>query len=118
MNFIDRGGRFGPDATNEEFGAPLYQTIVLVSYFNAGVRAIDVRDPYNPKEVAYYVPSTTKATDMRYGKLKGVENVGRQVIQTNNVATDDRGNIYIVDRANTGMHVLERQGKAREIIGR
>ena len=31
-------------------------------------------------------------------------------IQTNNVDVDDRGNIYIVDRANTGMHILEYTG--------
>ena len=117
-NFIDRGGRFGPHATNEEMGPPFYKKIVFVSYFNAGVRAIDVRDPYNPREVAYYIPETTQATDKRVGKLKGLENVARQVIQTNNVATDDRGYIYIVDRANTGMHVLQLQGKAAEIVGK
>jgi hypothetical protein len=36
------------------------------------------------------------------------------VIQTNNVEVDDRGYIYIVDRANNGMHVLELTGPARE----
>jgi len=34
-------------------------------------------------------------------------------IQTNNVDVDDRGYIYIVDRANTGMHILELTGEAR-----
>jgi hypothetical protein len=28
------------------------------------------------------------------------------------VETDDRGYIYIVDRANTGMHILELTGEA------
>ena len=32
--------------------------------------------------------------------------------QTNNVEVDDRGYIYIVDRANT-MHILELTGAAR-----
>ena len=36
-------------------------------------------------------------------------------IQTNNVETDDRGFVYIVDRANTGMHVLELTGVARGV---
>ena len=36
-------------------------------------------------------------------------------LQTNNVETDDRGYIYIVDRANTGMHILELTGDARAI---
>jgi len=38
-------------------------------------------------------------------------------IQTNNVETDERGYIYIVDRANTGLHILELTGAAREIAG-
>jgi hypothetical protein len=38
-------------------------------------------------------------------------------IQTNNVETDDRGYIYIVDRANTGMHILELTGEARTLAG-
>jgi hypothetical protein len=37
--------------------------------------------------------------------------------QTNNVPTDDRGYIYIVDRANTGLHILRLTGAAREIFG-
>jgi hypothetical protein len=36
-------------------------------------------------------------------------------IQTNNVEVDDRGYIYIVDRANTGLHILELTGAAREV---
>jgi len=28
---------------------------------------------------------------------------------------DDRGYVYIVDRANTGMHILELTGEARKI---
>ena len=36
-------------------------------------------------------------------------------IQTNNVEVDDRGYIYIVDRANTGLHILELTGEARAI---
>ena len=36
-------------------------------------------------------------------------------IQTNNVEVDDRGYIYIVDRANTGMHILELTGAARRL---
>jgi hypothetical protein len=38
------------------------------------------------------------------------------VVQTNNVASDDRGYIYIVDRADTGLHVLQLEGDAKKII--
>jgi len=48
--------------------------------------------------------------------LQGNPNVCRRVVQTNNVATDDRGYIYIVDRADTGLHVLRFEGEAEAII--
>ena len=54
--FCDIGGRFGPHATNEEFGPPFYKKIVFVSYFNAGVRAFDVRDPYDPQKRGIFHP--------------------------------------------------------------
>jgi hypothetical protein len=38
-------------------------------------------------------------------------------IQSNNAETDERGYIYVVDRANTGLHILELTGEARQIAG-
>jgi hypothetical protein len=115
-DFCDRGGRFGPHATNEEFGPPFYQKIVFVSYFNAGVRAFDIRDPYNPQNVAFFIPAITANTDYRCGPYQGNPNVCVRAIQTNNVATDDRGYIYIVDRANTGLHILRLVGDTKKIV--
>ena len=116
-HFCDRGGRFGPHSTNEEFGPPFFQKIVFTAQFNAGVRATDVRDPYNPTEVASFIPAVNANTDLRCGPFKGNANVCVPSVQTNNVATDDRGFIYIVDRANSGMHILRLTGKAAEIAG-
>jgi hypothetical protein len=115
-NFCSRGGRFGTHASNESMAPIFYKKIVFLSYFNAGVRAVDVRDPYHPKEIGYFIPSITDATDKRCVKLKG-EDRCKVAIQTNNVETDDRGYIYIVDRANTGMHILELTGEARKPAG-
>src|SRR5262249_25638420 len=106
-----------PHATNEEFGPPFYQKLVFVSYFNAGVRALDVRDPYNPRDVAFFIPATTANTDFRCGPYRGNTNVCRQVIQTNNVATDERGFVYIVDRAKTGLPIRRLTGDAGKIVG-
>jgi hypothetical protein len=39
----------------------------------------------------------------------------KTAIQTNNVDVDDRGYVYIVDRANTGLHILELSGPARKV---
>ena len=107
--FCARGGRFGSHSSNEN-QPPMYAgKMIFVAWFNAGVRAIDIRDPFHPKEAGYYIPATTAKTDKRCVRTAQGERC-KVAIQTNNVDLDDRGNIYIVDRANTGMHILEYTG--------
>ena len=113
-NFCSRGGRFGTHSSNENFTPIYYKRLLFLAYFNAGVRAVDIRDPYHPREVAYYIPAVTAATEPRCVKVGGGDRC-KIAIQTNNVEVDDRGYIYIVDRANTGLHVLELTGEARRI---
>jgi hypothetical protein len=113
--FCGRGGRFGTHASNESTTPVYYRRLMFFSHFNAGVRAVDIRDPYHLKEVAYYIPAITKNTDKRCIKLEIGEERCKVAIQTNNVEVDDRGYIYAVDRANTGMHILELTGAARKI---
>ena len=48
--------------------------------------------------------------------IDGVE-VCDVAIQTNNVNIDDRGLIYGVDRAHTGLHIVELTGEAAAIVG-
>ena len=114
-NFCSRGGRFGSHASNESFTEVFYGKLVFVSWFNAGVRAIDIREPWSPREAGFYVPATTANTDQRCATIGGQE-ICKIAIQTNNVEGDDRGLIYAVDRANTGLHILELTGDARKII--
>jgi hypothetical protein len=71
--------------------------------------------PTTPKEVAYYIPAITNKTDKRCVPNPAGGESCKVAIQTNNVEVDDRGLIYIVDRANTGMHILELTGAARKI---
>ena len=91
-----------------------YRRLMFFSWFNAGVRVVDVRNPYRPREVGYYIPARTAKTDLRCAdeeKKTGCV----PVIQINNVEVDDRGYIYAVDRANSGLFVLELTGEARAI---
>jgi hypothetical protein len=113
-NFCSRGGRFGAHSANE-YQHPAYQNrIVFVTWFNAGVRALDVRDPYNLKEIAYYIPALTERSDTRC--VKGASGQScKRAIQSNNAEVDDRGYIYVVDRADNGMHILELTGSARSV---
>ena len=115
FNFCERGGRFGPHSTNENFGHPFYQKIVFIAYFAGGVRAVDYRDPFRPNEVGFFIPDITANTDLRCATINGVLDCPPS-IQTNNVDTDERGFIYIVDRANTGAHILQLTGAALGII--
>jgi hypothetical protein len=115
-NFCQRGGRFGSHSSNESMAPVFYKKVAFITYFNAGVRAVDVRNPYQPKEIGYFIPSITEATDKRCIKVDGQERC-KIAIQSNNVETDDRGYIYVVDRANTGMHILELTGEARAVAG-
>jgi hypothetical protein len=113
-DFCGRGGRFGTHSSNENFTPIYYKRVMFFAHFNAGVRAVDVRDPYNPKEIAYYIPAITDKTDKRCVG-RGADERCKVAIQTNNVDVDDRGYIYTADRANTGLHILELTGTARNV---
>jgi hypothetical protein len=113
-NFCSRGGRFGTHSSNESMTPVFYRRLMFFAHFNAGVRAVDIRDPYHPREAAHYIPAVTPRGDKRCATVDGKEHCAK-VIQTNNVEVDDRGYIYIVDRANNGMHILELTGAARRI---
>jgi hypothetical protein len=113
-DFCTRGGRFGTHSSNESFTPIYYKRILFLAHFNAGVRAVDIRDPLHPREVAYFIPAITAHTEPRCIRVGGTDRC-KVAIQTNNVEVDDRGYIYVVDRANTGVHVLELTGAARAI---
>ena len=108
--FCSRGGRFGSHSSNEN-QPPMYaKKMIFVAWFNAGVRAVDIRDPFHPREAGYYIPATTEKTDKRCVGTGSGERC-KVAIQTNNLEVDDRGYIYIVDRADTGLHILEFTGR-------
>ena len=58
--YKDRGGRFGAHNLHENPPVPTaWQSdqIVLGTFFNGGLRAYDISNPYQPKEVAAFVPA-------------------------------------------------------------
>lgn len=100
-NFHTRGGRFGPhNQHHPQDPDTLYSsdTIVFMTWFNAGLRVYDTSDPYLPREIAWYLPHDP---EVRRGLLPT-----KLVTQTEDVLVDDRGLIFMTDK-NHGLHVLE-----------
>jgi hypothetical protein len=114
-DFCGRGGRFGTHSSSESFAPVYYKRILFFAYFNAGVRAVDIRDPFHPREIAYYIPAVTEKTEKRCVG-SGDERRCKTAIQTNNVEVDERGYVYAVDRAGTGLHILRLVGAAKEAM--
>ncbi len=98
--FCTRGGRFGAHSINWSYHPRYYRRMIFVSYFNAGVRAVDIRDPFHPVEAGYYIPAPPPGG----------------TIQTNNVELDERGLIYLADRAGAGLHIVTLTGAALDLL--
>jgi hypothetical protein len=98
--YAGRGGRFG--AHNLHENEPFEwswrsEEIVFGSFFNAGVRAFDVRDPFQPRQVAAFVPPAPP------GSRTGA-------IQINDVYVAADGVVYAVDRGGGGLYILQFEG--------
>jgi LVIVD repeat len=106
-DYCAKGGRFGPHQFNETINAhinPFTDKIAYFAYFNAGVRAIDISDPANMKEVGYYVPKANANTS---GVTASQDAAGYKVIQINDVDVDARGLVNATDRVGSGFFLLE-----------
>ena len=95
--YKSRGGRFGAHNIHENPPVPTaWQSdeIVLGTFFNGGLRAYDISNPYQPKEVGVFMPPAPN------GAPTGT-------IQMNDVFVDERGIVYTVDRHVGGLYILE-----------
>ena len=82
-----KGVRFGA----HQFRETIDDTHAFVTWFAAGLRILDFANPAAPEEVGYFIPEPGKGYDAP---------------QTNDVAKDHRGLIYITDKAR-GFDVIE-----------
>jgi hypothetical protein len=115
-DFCHRGGRFGPHSFADAYHPAFDKKLVVLAYFNAGIRVVDIRNPFAPKEVAHFIPEINANTTESCAEIDGARQCAK-VIQTNNVNLDDRGFIYALDRAGAGLHIVELTGAARKIAG-
>ncbi|WP_431282787.1 LVIVD repeat-containing protein [Humitalea sp. 24SJ18S-53] len=94
--YFNRGGRFGAHNILENIpGDGPWANTVFITYFNAGLRAVDVSDVLRPKEVGCFVPAQAE---------------GARTIQSNDIGADEHGRLYLIDRWGAGMHIVEYTG--------
>ena len=92
------GGRIGAHNIHEnepEPGSAALQNTLVATWFSAGLRVYDIRDPFRPEEIGAFLPETPP---------------GQRGCRISDVFVDDRGIIYAGDRARGGLYVLEYTG--------
>ncbi len=93
-DFCFKGGRFGPHNTVMEQHNPDVRKqgdTMYVTWFNAGLRAFDISDPYLPTEVGWFMPPERPDAPKMSGPHAAPTN------WMEDVAQDSRGYIYADD---------------------
>jgi len=102
-DYANKGGHFGPHNLHENRpGSFVSSTLIFATYQNAGIRAFDISNPYQPKETGALVPAApSHLIDHRPGRPR--------VIQSCDVFVDAQGLIYSTDY-NAGLSIIEYKG--------
>ncbi|QHP79753.1 LVIVD repeat-containing protein [Pectobacterium carotovorum] len=102
-DYVKKGAHFGPHNLHENRpGSFISSSLIFATYQNAGVRAYDISNPYQPKETGALVPA---APDSMVDKRPGRP----QIIQSCDVFVDADGIIYSTDY-NAGLSIIEYRG--------
>ncbi|MBA0199563.1 hypothetical protein H0250_03435 [Pectobacterium carotovorum] len=99
-DYVKKGAHFGPHNLHENRpGSFISSSLIFATYQNAGVRAYDISNPYQPKETGALVPAAPeRMVDKRPGRP--------QIIQSCDVFVDANGIIYSTDY-NAGLSIIE-----------
>ncbi|AIU87860.1 LVIVD repeat-containing protein [Pectobacterium odoriferum] len=102
-DYVKKGAHFGPHNLHENRpGSFISSSLIFATYQNAGVRAYDISNPYQPKETGALVPAAPdRMVDKRPGRP--------QIIQSCDVFVDADGIIYSTDY-NAGLSIIEYRG--------
>jgi hypothetical protein len=111
-NFCAKGSRFGVHELNRQIYPPYYGRLVIAAMFNAGLQVWDIRDPYRPRRVAYFIQAPNKNTKESCGTYRGNTHYCKKATFSDLGEVDDRGYIYNFDRAGSGLTILKLTGAA------
>ncbi len=102
-DYCAKGGSFGPHNLHENrIGSLQSSSLVFATYHNAGVRAYDIGNPFQPKEVGHYVPPDPAAlVDPRPNRPR--------VVQSTDIYVDPNGLMFLTDK-NAGLNILQFEG--------
>jgi hypothetical protein len=99
-DFCERGLRFGAHNLHENRpNSYRSEDLMFTTYFNGGLRVYDVSDPRNPTEIAHWVPECPP---------------NQQACQINDVWVAEDLLVYVTDRVNGGVYVLEPEDWLKE----
>lgn len=95
-DFCKRGLRFGPHNVHENRpGSFQSENLIFVTYYNAGLRIVDIRNPHRPQEVGFFIPPPPE---------------GQKAPMFNDLFVDSDGLVYVTDRIKGGLYILEYAG--------
>jgi ABC-type branched-subunit amino acid transport system ATPase component len=102
-DYCAKGGNYGPHNLHENRpGAFQSSQLIFATYYNAGVRAYDISNQFQPREVAFYVPpNPARMMDPRPNRP--------QVIQSCDCYVDRSGLMYLTD-PNADLSILQFEG--------
>jgi hypothetical protein len=115
-DFCAKGARFGVHEINREIYPPYYGRLLVVAMFNAGLQVWDIRDPYNPRRVAYFIQAPNRNTRVSCGTYRGDAHYCHKATFSDLGEVDDRGYIYNFDRAGAGLTILKLTGDALKVM--
>jgi hypothetical protein len=115
-NFCSRGTRFGVHSMSENFNDPYYGKLMVSAWFDAGIRVTDIRDPYHPVEVAFFIAPVNANTQPSSAVINGVTVTSKDV-SCDNSYVDDDGLLYCGDRVGGGLDIVQLTGQAAQIGG-
>ena len=106
-DYCAKGGHFGPHNLHENRNESFQSSeLIFATYQNAGLRAVDLTDPFRPREVGHFVPKPpTHLADPRAGRVNA--------IHAADVYATTEGLVYLTDMSGAGLYIVEYTGHSQ-----